>query len=110
MRGQTLPDEYVDKEVEEEVEGLVEDSREEDPIDVESDECKYCRLKSSEKFTVSADMDYVYQGCRRGLIQNIRFLYRMFNDLKASGYDVAVVEKGFSDDLQVYVGGRLERI
>ena len=30
-----------------------------------------------------ADMDHVFDDCRHGLIENIRFLYRMMVDLKA---------------------------
>jgi len=59
----------------------------------------YLYLKDG-KIRVSADMDYVYQNCRRGLIQNIRFLYRMFNDFRSSGYDVVIVEKAYDDSLK----------
>ena len=32
-----------------------------------------------------ADMDHVYKDCKHGLIENLRFLYRMMVDLKARG-------------------------
>ena len=55
-----------------------------------------------------ADMDHVYDGCKHGLIENIRFLYRMMADLRAKGLRVFAVGKAYDDDLYawVYGGGR----
>jgi len=55
-----------------------------------------------------ADMDHVYKDCKHGLIENIRFLYRMMVDLQAKGYRVFAVGKAYDDDLYawVYRGGR----
>ena len=55
-----------------------------------------------------ADMDHVYDDCKHGLIENIRFLYRMMADLKARGLKVFAVGKAYDDDLYawVYGGGR----
>ena len=55
-----------------------------------------------------ADMDHVYDDCKHGLIENIRFLYQMMADLKARGYSVFAVGKAYDDDLYawVYGGGR----
>ena len=55
-----------------------------------------------------ADMDHVYKDCRHGLIENIRFLYRLMADLKARGCRVFAVGKAYDDDLYawVYGGGR----
>jgi len=55
-----------------------------------------------------ADMDHVYKNCRHGLIENIRFLYRMMADLWGRGYKVFAVGKAYDDDLYawVYGGGR----
>jgi len=58
-------------------------------------------------------MDYVYQNCWRGLRDNIRFLYRMFNVFRCSGYDVVIAEKAYNYDLQAYkpmLGMMLRRI
>jgi len=56
----------------------------------------------------SAVMDRVFKDCKHGLIENIRFLYRMMVDLKAKGYKVFAVGKAYDDDLYawVYGGGR----
>jgi hypothetical protein len=48
---------------------------------------------------VLADIDHVYHRCEKGLKDNIRFLYKTFNDLKSIGYDVAIVGKAYDDDL-----------
>ena len=55
-----------------------------------------------------ADMDHVYDNCKHGLIENIRFLYRLMVDLQARGYRVFAVGKAYDDDLYawVYGGGR----
>ena len=55
-----------------------------------------------------ADMDHVYDDCKHGLIENIRFLYRMMADLKARGLKIFAVGKAYDDDLYawVYGGGR----
>jgi len=41
----------------------------------------------------------------KGLKDNITFLYKMFNGLRSSGYDVAIVGKAYDDDLYAYVWG-----
>ena len=33
-----------------------------------------------------ADMDHVYDGCKHGLVENIRFLYGMMAGLRAMGF------------------------
>jgi len=55
-----------------------------------------------------ADMDHVYDDCKHGLVENIRFLYRMMADLKARELKVFAVGKAYDDDLYawVYGGGR----
>jgi len=55
-----------------------------------------------------ADMDHVYKDCKHGLIENIRFLYRLMVGLQARGYRVFAVGKAYDDDLYawVYGGGR----
>ena len=52
-----------------------------------------------------ADMDHVYDNCKHGLIENIRFLYRMMVDLQARGYRVFAVGKAYDDDLYAWVYG-----
>ena len=67
----------------------------------------YLYVKRSRLFAL-ADMDHVFGRCRIGLVENIRFLYRMMNYLKARGYKVFAVGKAYDDDLYawVYGGGR----
>ena len=50
-------------------------------------------------------MDHVYKNYRRGLIENIRFLYRMMADLWAKGYKVFAVGKAYDDGLYAWVDG-----
>jgi len=50
-----------------------------------------------------ADMDHVYEDCKHGLIENIRFLYRMMADLKARGLKVFAVGKAYDDDLYAWL-------
>ena len=40
----------------------------------------YLYVKKGRLFAL-ADMDHVYRDCRRGLVENIRFLYRMIEGL-----------------------------
>jgi len=67
----------------------------------------YLYVKRGRLFAL-ADMDHVYDNCKHGLIENIKFLYRMMVDLKARGYRVFAVGKAYDDDLYawVYGGGR----
>jgi len=67
----------------------------------------YLYTKHGEIYAL-ADMDHVYDGCKHGLIENIRFLYRMMADLRAKGLKVFAVGKAYDDDLYawVYGGGR----
>jgi len=67
----------------------------------------YLYTKHGEIFAL-ADMDHVYDDCKHGLIENIRFLYRMMVDLRAKGLKVFAVGKAYDDDLYawVYGGGR----
>lgn len=67
----------------------------------------YLYVKRGRLFAL-ADMDHVYDDCKHGLIENIKFLYRMMVDLKARGYRVFAVGKAYDDDLYawVYGGGR----
>ncbi|RLG16640.1 hypothetical protein DRN63_03965 [Nanoarchaeota archaeon] len=64
----------------------------------------YLYVKDDRLFAL-ADMDHVYKNCRHGLIENIRFLYRMMADLKAKGYRVFGVGKAYDDDLYAWVYG-----
>jgi len=67
----------------------------------------YLYVKRGRLFAL-ADMDHVYKDCKHGLIENIKFLYRMMADLKARGLKVFAVGKAYDDDLYawVYGGGR----
>jgi len=116
---QTYLDEYMDGEVEAKEEYVV-DSWEEAPVgNVEFEGCEYCGLRGRGKFTLHpdslflyfkdgrlkaiADIDHVYDKCREGLKENIRFLYRMLGDFKSRGFDAVVVGKAFDDDLYAWV-------
>jgi len=86
---------------------------------VEAGECRYCSLMDEgryklhpgalnlyykdERLKAIADLDHVYDKCREGLKENIRFLYRMMRDLKSKGFDAVVVGKAFDDDLYAWV-------
>ena len=48
-----------------------------------------------------ADMDHVYKDCKHGLIENIRFLYRMMGDLRMKGLKVFAVGKAYDDNLYI---------
>ena len=50
-----------------------------------------------------ADMDHVYEDCKHGLIENIRFLYKMMVDLRARGLKVFAVGKAYDDDLYAWL-------
>jgi len=50
-----------------------------------------------------ADMDHVYDDYKHGLIENIRFLYRMMADLRARGLEVFAVGKAYDDDLYAWL-------
>ena len=67
----------------------------------------YLYVKRGRLFAL-ADMDHVYNDCKHGLVENIKFLYRMMADLKARGLKVFAVGKAYDDDLYawVYGGGR----
>ena len=54
------------------------------------------------KLKALADMK-IYNGCREGLKENIRFLYRMFNNLKSRRLDVLIVGKAYNDGLYAYI-------
>ena len=64
----------------------------------------YLYVKEDRLFAL-ADMDHVYKDCRHGLIENIRFLYRMMADLWARGFKVFAVGKAYDDDLYAWVDG-----
>ena len=49
-------------------------------------------------------MGHVFKDCKHGLIEDIRFLYRMMVDLKARGYKVFAVG-AYDDDLYAWVDG-----
>ena len=51
-------------------------------------------------------MDHVYDDCKHGLIENIRFLYRMMVDFRARGLKVFAVGKAYDDDLYVWLYDR----
>ena len=67
----------------------------------------YLYTKHGEIYAL-ADMDHVYEDCKHGLVENIRFLYRMMVDFRAKGLKVFAVGKAYDDDLYawVYGGGR----
>jgi len=48
-------------------------------------------------------MDHVYDNCKHGLVENIRFLYRMMVDLRARGLKVFAVGKAYDDDLYAWL-------
>jgi len=52
-----------------------------------------------------ADIDHIHKDCKHGLIENIRFLYRMMADLKARGLEVFAVGKAYDDDLYAWIYG-----
>jgi len=66
---------------------------------VEFEGCEYCRLRGRGKFKLHPDSLYLYFKDAMyiinvwGLIHNIRFLYRMFKDLRSNGYDIVIVGK-----------------
>jgi len=112
-------------EVVEEVEG-VEESRRSGKMNVVADvkdpehksRCPYCgewvgRLHGGalylyvkdDRLFALADMDHVYKNCRHGLIETIRFLYRMMAELWGRGYKVFAVGKAYDDDLYAWVDG-----
>jgi len=112
-------------EVVEEVEE-VEESRESEKMNVIADikdpehrsRCPYCgewvgRLHGGalhlyvkdDRLFALADMDHVYKNCKHGLIENIRFLYRMMAELWGRGYKVFAVGKAYDDDLYAWVDG-----
>ena len=50
-----------------------------------------------------ADMDHVFDRCEHGLVENIRFLYRMMMGLRARGLRVLAVGKAYDDDLYAWI-------
>jgi len=50
-----------------------------------------------------ADIDHVFDRCEHGLVENIRFLYRMMAGLRARGLRVFAVGKAYDDDLYAWV-------
>jgi len=86
----------------------------------EPDGCYYCSLKGKGIFLLHPGFMYLYVRdgevrvladksvyCRSGLMENIGFLYRMFNELCSRGYSVAVVCKAFPDEFHVKVWGSM---
>ena len=65
----------------------------------------YLYTKHGEIYAL-ADMDHVYEDCKHGLIENIKFLYRMMVDLRARGLKVFAVGKAYDDDLYVWLYDR----
>ena len=67
----------------------------------------YLYIKMGRLFAL-ADMDHICKDCKHGLIENIRFLYRMIIDLRMKRLKVFAVGKAYDDDLYAYVidGGR----
>jgi len=55
-----------------------------------------------------ADMDHVFDRCEHGLIENIRFLYRMMMGLRARGFRVFAVGKAYDDDLYAWIHDDVE--
>jgi len=56
-----------------------------------------------------ADMDHVYDGCKHGLVENIRFLYGMMAGLRARGFRVFAVGKAYDDDLYAWIHDDVEK-
>jgi hypothetical protein len=104
-----------------EVEKNAEMSRVENSRDIpEPDGCNYCSLKGKGVFLLHPGFMYLYVRdgevrvladksvyCKSGLMENIGFLYRMFNELCSRGYSVAVVCKAFPDEFHVKVWGSM---
>jgi len=126
-RGGEVVEERVEVVREAEESGVeVEEAKESEEMNVIADlkdpehrsRCRYCgewvgRLHGGalhlyvkrDRLFALADMDHVYKNCRHGLIENIRFLYRMMAELWGRGYKVFAVGKAYDDDLYAWVDG-----
>jgi hypothetical protein len=69
-------------------------------------------LKGYVKWEARADMDHVYHRCRKGLIENLRFLKMFYGVMyyrgkpKAGEFTIVGVGKAYDDDLYVYGIGK----
>jgi hypothetical protein len=69
-------------------------------------------LKGYVKWEARADMDHVYHRCRKGLIENLRFLKLFYEVMyyrgkpKAGEFTVVGVGKAYDDSLYIYGVGR----
>jgi hypothetical protein len=69
-------------------------------------------LKGYVKWEARADMDHVYHRCRKGLIENLRFLKLFYEVMyyrgkpKAGEFTVVGVGKAYDDSLYIYGIGR----
>ena len=57
-------------------------------------------------FRAIADIDHVFRFCRRGLVEGLRFMLRLFRRLEAMGLEPVAVGKAFDDTLYAYVRSR----
>ncbi|MEN2975439.1 MAG: hypothetical protein ABDH32_07720 [Candidatus Caldarchaeales archaeon] len=57
------------------------------------------------RFRVLADMDHVYDKCKYGFIDNLKYFYHMFMFFKERCLDVIGVGKAYDDDLYVVSTG-----
>ncbi len=60
------------------------------------------------RWAARADIDHVYHRCRKGLVENIRFLKRLYDYVcvRGSNGKVLGVGKAYDDDLYIYGVGR----
>jgi hypothetical protein len=69
-------------------------------------------LKGYVKWEARADMDHVYHRCRKGLIENLRFLKLFYEVMyyrgkpKAGEFTVVGVGKAYDDSLYIYGVGK----
>jgi hypothetical protein len=71
------------------------------------------------KWSARADMDHIYNRCLKGLVENLRFLKRLYDDLyyymyyrkrvEGGRFVIVGVGKAYDDTLYVYGVGRFPR-
>jgi len=70
----------------------------------------YC--KNYFEYSARADMDHVYNRCRKGLIENLRFLKMLYDEMyyrgrtKGRRFELVGVGKAYDDTLYVYGIGK----
>jgi hypothetical protein len=72
-----------------------------------------CLYLKGDRWLAVADIDHVYHRCRKGLIDNLRFLKRLYDHLYTNGrasrdgrLRLLGVSKAYDDDLYAYGVGR----